>query len=277
MRLALGRFGVVCFVGLERGLRTGLGNTLEVAMTDSQLSLTQPSPSDWISRFMGQFSGPHGWLGHVAGLLMARMNRPANTWIVEQLGVAPDSRVLEVGFGPGVATSLLAERCSFVAGIDKSAVMLQQAQRRNRQAIERGRVDLRRGSAEFLPFAEASFTHAFAVNSFQFWPDAGAGLRELARVLEPNGALLLAQRMRQEGVSRTDRRRFGMSEETLAQVRAQLSNAGFEVCGSDQRLIRDETIVALRARRLACQAAPGAALLADNEGLACNNTLGSTH
>jgi ubiquinone/menaquinone biosynthesis C-methylase UbiE len=52
-------------------------------------------------------------------------------------------------------------------------------------AIKDGRVDLRRGSAESLPFADDTFDKALAINSMQVWPDAAAGLRAIQRVMRP--------------------------------------------------------------------------------------------
>src|SRR5262245_25371805 len=98
-----------------------------------------------LSRFFRQFSGPRGPLGHVAGFLMSRMNVPLNRWVVELMEVGSRDRVIEVGFGPGIAIELAAERASagFVAGVDLSSVMLAQATRRNRAAIGTRRVELR--------------------------------------------------------------------------------------------------------------------------------------
>jgi hypothetical protein len=49
--------------------------------------------------------------------------------------------------------------------------MVEQARDRNAIAIKDTRVDLRRGSAESLPFAEDTFDKALAINSMQVWPD----------------------------------------------------------------------------------------------------------
>lgn len=206
--------------------------------------------SDFVSRFMNQFSGPHGWLGRVAGMLMARRNGPLNAWIVGELGLEAESRLLEIGYGPGLAVALACERTvrGLVAGVDKSPEMTAHARRRNRAAVRAGRVDLRTGSAESLPFADATFTHACAVNSLQFWPDVPAALGELRRVLVPRGRLVLGQRLRREGGSRTDRRRYGMTDERVEDLRRQLEEAGFDVVDVRRREIGDETIAALIAR-----------------------------
>lgn len=207
--------------------------------------------ADRLSGFVSQFSGPTGWRGHLAGLFMARMNGPLNGWVIETLDVGADDSVLEVGFGPGLAVALAAARASrgHVSGIDKSAVMLRHAGLRNRRAVRAGRVDLRLGAPEALPFADQSFTRACAVNSLQFWADTAGALAELYRVMRPEGRLVLAQRLRSEGVGRYDRRRYGMTEERLEGLVRQVTARGFQVEGVERREIREETIAALIAGR----------------------------
>lgn len=143
--------------------------------------------------FMRAFGRPRGLLGRLGGLLMARMNRSCAAWAIGLLEVRPHDRVLEIGFGPGVAIRLLAEAAprGYVAGIDPSRVMMEQASARNRAAIRSGRVELRRGSAESLPFDNGSFDRALGVNTLQIWPDAAAGLKEVRRVLKAGGRLAL--------------------------------------------------------------------------------------
>src|SRR5947209_8447596 len=53
----------------------------------------------------GQFLRPHGFRGRAAGWVMATRgsNRERNIWAVGLLDVQPDDRVLEIGFGPGIA------------------------------------------------------------------------------------------------------------------------------------------------------------------------------
>ncbi|WP_201456135.1 class I SAM-dependent methyltransferase [Bradyrhizobium macuxiense] len=113
--------------------------------------------------------------------------------MIDLLEVKPNDSVLEVGFGPGAVIERLSGLISAgsVAGIDPSAEMVAQARSRNATAIRTGRVDLRLGSVERLPFADDSFDKALAINSMQVWPDAIAGLREMRRVLKPDGRIAL--------------------------------------------------------------------------------------
>jgi ubiquinone/menaquinone biosynthesis C-methylase UbiE len=139
------------------------------------------------------FGRPEGMLGRFGGIVMARMNRQAAAWGIELLEPGKNGRVLEIGFGPGVAIDLLARSAPDlrVTGIDPSSEMVRQAHRRNAAAIGRNAVDLRQGSADDLPFDDESFDAALAINSMQAWPDAMAGLREVRRVVRPGGRLVL--------------------------------------------------------------------------------------
>src|ERR671911_284188 len=94
-----------------------------------------------------QFGRPTGLWGHGAGLLMAHRssNRRRNAWAASLLDVRPDDRVLEIGFGPGLAIRELARLATegYVCGIDHSELMLRRARGLNAEGLRRGVVDLR--------------------------------------------------------------------------------------------------------------------------------------
>ena len=145
------------------------------------------------SIFMRMFGRPRGVLGRLGGIIMARTNEKCAAWVIALLNVQPKDKALEVGFGPGVAIQLLARSAhvGYVAGVDSSSEMVEQARARNMEAIESGRVNLWRGSVERLPFEDDTFDKALAINSMQVWPDAVAGLREVRRVLKTGGRIAL--------------------------------------------------------------------------------------
>ena len=142
---------------------------------------------------MRTFGRPQGLLGRLGGIIMARTNADCGCWVSDLLEVGPNDRVLEVGFGPGVVIHHLSKLAAvgYVAGIDQSREMVEQARARNATGIQSGRIDLRHGSVESLPFDDNSFDRALAINSMQVWPDAAAGLREIRRVLKPGGRIAL--------------------------------------------------------------------------------------
>ncbi len=118
---------------------------------------------------------------------MARTNQKCAAWVIDLLGIQPNDGVLEVGFGPGVGIELLSKSAlaGSVAGVDSSQEMVDQSTVRNAKAIESGRVDLRLGSVENVPFEDNIFNKVVAIDSMQVWPDAVAGLRELRRGMKP--------------------------------------------------------------------------------------------
>src|SRR5262245_15282236 len=122
---------------------------------------------------MRAFGRPEGILGRVGGFIMARANQRTAISTIDRLDVMPDDSVLEVGFGPGVGIRLLAQAVvtGRIAGVDCSEEMVAQATARNAQAIAARRVDLRRASAERLPFADNTFQKALAItlNQDSMW------------------------------------------------------------------------------------------------------------
>jgi len=145
-----------------------------------------------------QFEQPHGLGGLVAGEVMAWRNRGLNAWTLRLLGVRRTSRVLEVGFGPGVGIRMAAAlaRRGRVAGVDPSSTMVKRARWRNRKEVRARRVDLRRGDVLALPWPAGAFTHAFSVNTFHEWDDPAHALAELRRVLAPGGRVALTAQSR---------------------------------------------------------------------------------
>ncbi len=128
---------------------------------------------------------------------MGRCLAIANAWMADvaaqMLQLVPGSRVLEVGFGPGVAIQMICRDMTdtTVGGIDPSEVMLRQATQRNRSAVRRGQVDLRLGTASSLPWPDASFDRVLSLNNAHLWEPADRAFSECRRVLRPGGKIVV--------------------------------------------------------------------------------------
>jgi ubiquinone/menaquinone biosynthesis C-methylase UbiE len=141
------------------------------------------------SIMMRMFGQPGGLDGHV----MARLHAECGIQACDLLEIAADDTMLEVGFGSGATVGYLSKLvpAGRVAGVDPSPEMVAQARVLNAEGIRRGRVDLRQGPVESLPFDGDSFDGAITINSMPVWSDPVAGLREIRRVLRPGAVLVL--------------------------------------------------------------------------------------
>jgi SAM-dependent methyltransferase len=123
--------------------------------------------ADWYDRFMGRYS-----VGLAAPL-------------ADLAGVAAGQRALDVGCGPGALTRELVARlgAGAVAAADPSEPFVAAARERNPG------VDVRLAPAEQLPFDDDAFDAVLAQLVVHFMADPVAGLREMARVARPGGAV----------------------------------------------------------------------------------------
>lgn len=162
-----------------------------------------------VTAIVGQFGHPWGVAGSVAGWVMAHRpsNRRRNSWVAALLEVQPTDRVLEIGFGPGLAIAELSRRvgpCGHVHGVDRSEVMLRQATSRNATVIRAGRATLTLGTVEQLPPAlDGPFDAILAVNSLGFWTAPAERLKDLSQRLTIGGRIAIASQPRCPGATRS--------------------------------------------------------------------------
>ena len=107
---------------------------------------------------------------------------------LDELGLTADESVLDVGCGTGNLTAALLGRLSFkgrVAAVDISPQMIEIA----RHKIQDARSVQRIADVKHLPFDDASFHRAICYSVWPHFDNKKAAVRELCRVLKPNGAL----------------------------------------------------------------------------------------
>lgn len=103
-------------------------------------------------------------------------------WLVERLGIAAGTRVVDLAAGTGKLTRLL-----LPTGADLIAVEPVAAMRAKLLESVPG-VEVLDGTAEALPVTDGSVDAVTVAQAFH-WFDADAALAELARVLRPGGGL----------------------------------------------------------------------------------------
>lgn len=164
------------------------------------------------SHVVRQFARPEGPAGRVAGWVMAHRpsNRARNLWTVDLLQLQPGHRVLEIGYGPGIAVQHAARfvTAGQIVGVDHSPLMRDQATARNREAVHEGRVRLLVGSIQDLPEDllddVGPLDAIFSVNVAMFWSDPAEVLRRLHGILNPGGIVATTHQPRHRGARSGD-------------------------------------------------------------------------
>jgi phosphatidylethanolamine/phosphatidyl-N-methylethanolamine N-methyltransferase len=123
-------------------------------------------------------------------LLPERQFRP---WREKLWSQVPPGRVLEVGVGTGKNLPYHPAGAE-VVGIDISQRMLERARQRAEDLDKR--VELRQMDAQQLDFPDDVFDAGVATFVFCSVPDAIQGLRELGRVVKPEGKIFLLEHVR---------------------------------------------------------------------------------
>ncbi|HEY5098649.1 MAG TPA: class I SAM-dependent methyltransferase [Gaiellaceae bacterium] len=104
-------------------------------------------------------------------------------------------KVLDVATGTAAVAIELARTVPerTVVGVDQSPEMLAAGRARIERAGLGGRIELRDGRAESLPFAEAEFDALTFTYLLRYVDDPLATMRELARVVRPGGVIVMLE------------------------------------------------------------------------------------
>jgi len=116
---------------------------------------------------------------------MGRYSSPLAPSFADFAGIVKGIRVLDVGCGPGALTDELVRRAgqTSVAAVDPTQSFIAAVQEHHPQ------VDVRRSSAEQIPFEDDTFDATLAQLVVHFMEDPVVGLREMARVTVRHGTV----------------------------------------------------------------------------------------
>jgi len=189
-------------------------------------------------------------LWYPLGMRFATGGRASVDELVEAvaLRLRDADKVVDVACGTGLFARRLA-RGATVYGVDASAEMLRRAVRNARR--EGTVLELARGDAAALPYADGSFDAATCCGALHLLPQPQEALEEMGRVVRSEGRLVVTTLV-DEGVFaprsfRAASRLYGMHVFEDEELDVMLNTAGFERRDSETR--RDSSLVTLVARR----------------------------
>lgn len=161
--------------------------------------------------------------------------------LIEVAALKPVDLVLDVATGTGNTALALAPLVLRVIGLDVASGMLDQARARA-QAENVENVEFITGSAEELPFRDTQFSLVVSRHAPHHFHDLDKFLREVRRVLKPDGRFVVADQISpsaqvMDWVDRWERTRdpSHFRQRTLAEWREMAEAAGFS-------WIRDQSV-----------------------------------
>ena len=153
-------------------------------------------------RLMDQFRRPTGRRGRFVAALMNRGHKPLTSWGLTHVNIDPNYVILDVGCGGGKTVNHLAKRAprGKVFGIDYSADMVEYSKKVNKKLIAENRVQIVEASVEKMGFSDDFFDLVTAIETYYFWSSFSDAVKEIRRVLKPNGQFLMVNEMVEDGV-----------------------------------------------------------------------------
>lgn len=134
--------------------------------------------------------------GEAGEKMLARMNEShaaLTAWGLSFFHWQGDEEVLDIGCGGGANLRRMSGHIKngHLTGVDYAKTSVETSRQTNAADIAAGKMDIREGSVEALPFADDSFDKITTVESFYFWPNPPENLKEVRRVLKKDGTFLL--------------------------------------------------------------------------------------
>lgn len=182
---------------------------------------------------MRQVRKPDRWLGRLFTRVMNASHSSLTDWGLTHVRIEHDASVLDVGCGGGRTIEKLAALAvdGKVYGIDYAPGSVAESRAKNADRVRAGRVRIEQASVSHIPFGAGEFDLVTAIETQYYWPDLPNDMREILRVLKPDGVLLIVAESYKgaanDFVQGPIMRLLGSSSLSAQDQRELFANAGF--------------------------------------------------
>ncbi len=144
-------------------------------------------------KLVDQVRKPSGRLGKIIAKGMNKGHAKLAAWGLSHVKIDPNDKILDIGCGGGGNIKRYAKMIlnGKIFGIDYSRTAVNVSTEINKRYIIQGIVEISQGSVSSLPFPDDFFNLISGFEAYYFWPDLTRDLREIYRVLKPNGYFIL--------------------------------------------------------------------------------------
>ena len=184
----------------------------------------------FLKKLAMQAKMPSGLFGHFVANRMIKGNRPYSVFLLNELKLRGNEKILEIGYGSGIGIKLLMEQnksCS-VYGIDFSELMYRKAGKLNKSYVDNNKVHLFCGDFLTSGINTAEFDIIFCLNVIYFWDELSEPFTKIRTLLKENGTFHFYMAGKEE----LDNLKFAtnnniFNKRTIEQVTESLASAGF--------------------------------------------------
>ncbi|MED1750410.1 class I SAM-dependent methyltransferase [Bacillus pumilus] len=201
--------------------------------------------SHMLSTLSKTFSRPKGWLGRIAGFIMANENRALNQWAIRHLELDDGEHILEIGYGPGYSMKHMLKHYEdlHIDGLDASSTMQEQAQSRVSKRSKGEQVRLYVGKIEKTRLPGEQYDKVLSVNNYTIWDAPKTGLLNLYHTLKPGGKIVIVMQPREKGADANRTKEMGEN------ILNDLQFAGFDHFSVQYEEIRPTLVVCVTAKK----------------------------
>lgn len=146
-----------------------------------------------LQRLIEQAKNPRGTIGSSMLCIMNTAHTRLINWALQKVHIKTDAFILDIGCGGGKAIHTLSKQTPLgkIYGIDYSNQAVENSKKANMQDIKTEKVIIHQASVSSIPYHTNFFDLITAFQTHYFWPDVEHDLKEVFRVLKPNGSFLL--------------------------------------------------------------------------------------
>ncbi|HDX9612155.1 TPA: class I SAM-dependent methyltransferase [Bacillus toyonensis] len=146
-----------------------------------------------LQQFIQQAKNPRGTIGSSMLCIMNAAHTKLTKWALQKVHIKTDAVILDIGCGGGKTIHTLSKRTTFgkIYGIDYSDQAVENSKKANMKAVKTGKVIIHQANVSSIPYNTNFFDLITAFQTHYFWADVEHDIKEVLRVLQPNGSFLL--------------------------------------------------------------------------------------